>query len=405
MKQACDVLIIGAGLIGLSLAAALSRSSLRVAIVDARPQEPPMDDSSSMSRNGYALDSGVTPRVSTINPASREFLTRMDAWSKIPENEISTYRQMTIWDSRGTSHIDFGGNDELAPVLGHVIENHLIENALIEVLEESAVVNIEWQLDLQEINHHEAGYEVSFADGHTIDCSLLVGADGGDSRVRELCSLRSVHWSYQQTALVTSVETELGHDAIARQCFTKLGPLAFLPLADKHLCSIVWSVHDVDELMAMEDQYFCEFLTSSFENRLGRVLGVDKRFDFPLIQQHALQYVDKHVVLIGDAAHTIHPLAGQGANLGFADARVLAQILLGARLEGKSAGDFVLLKRYQRQRRAENIVMASAMEVFKRMYDTDNPGVNWLRNAGMRFVNGSKPLKSMISRFAGGGSL
>jgi 2-octaprenylphenol hydroxylase len=154
--------------------------------------------------------------------------------------------------------------------------------------------------------------------------------------------------------------------------------------------------------MGLKDQEFCELLTASIENRLGRVLGVDKRFTFPLQQQHAMQYVDEQVVLIGDAAHTIHPLAGQGANLGFADASALAQVLAGARLEGKSIGETAVLKLYQRRRQTENIVMASAMEFFKHLYDTDNPGINWIRNAGMRLVNNDDRLKSIISKLAAG---
>lgn len=401
MKAASDVLIIGAGLVGLSLAAALSRSHLSVTIVDAR-SKPPAGNSLPKTRDGYLLKSGVSPRVSAVNPASREFLSRIGAWKTIPDNKISTYKEMCVWDTLGTSHIEFGRGDEQTPALGYIVENQLIEQALIEILAKSAHVTLKWQSDLQDIVHQDAGYEVNFVDGHKAQCSLLVGADGGNSRVRELCSLRAIHWSYQQTALVTTVETEIGHGNIARQCFTKDGPLAFLPLVDEHLCSIVWSVHHVDDLMRMTDCEFCERLADSFENRLGHIQGVEERFSFPLVQQHALQYIGEHVVLIGDAAHTIHPLAGQGVNLGFADANALAQSLAGARLEGKSISDTRVLKSYQRRRRAENIVMASAMEVFKRLYATDNPGVNWIRNAGMRFVNGHEPLKSMISKLAAG---
>jgi 2-octaprenylphenol hydroxylase len=401
MKVESDVLIVGAGLVGLSLAAALSRSHLSVTIVDARARPLPVS-TIAKSREDYQLKSGRTPRVSSINPSSREFLSRMGAWEMIPENRISTFKEMSVWDNRGTSHIEFGDAGEDSPALGHIVENQLIEIALIGVLEASNNVTFEWQSDLQEIVHQGSGYAVHFVNGGKAECSLLVGADGGNSRVRELCGLRTVRWSYQQTALVTTVETELDHGRTARQCFTNNGPLAFLPLADQRLCSIVWSVNHADELMGLEDQQFCELLTASFENRLGSVLAVDKRFTFPLVQQHALQYVDEQVVLIGDAAHTIHPLAGQGANLGFADANVLAQVLAGARLEGKFIGETSVLKLYQRRRQAENIVMASAMEFFKRLYDTDNPGVNWVRNAGMRLVNNNDRIKSMISRLAAG---
>ena len=401
MKAASDVLIVGAGLVGLSLAAALSRSHLSVTVVDARAK-PILSSRAAKLRNGYQLKSGVTPRVSAINPSSVKFLSRIGAWEVIAENRISTFKEMNVWDNRGTSHIEFGGAGQASPVLGHIVENQLIEIALIEVLEASGDVTFKWQSDLQEIVHQELGYAVHFVNGSKAECTLLVGADGGNSRVRELCGLRTVRWSYQQTALVTTVETELDHERTARQCFTNNGPLAFLPLADQRLCSVVWSVKHADELMSLKDQEFCELLTASFENRLGRVLGVDKRFTFGLQQQHALQYIDEQVVLIGDAAHTIHPLAGQGANLGFADANALAQVLAGARLEGKSIGAIAVLKSYQRRRQSENIVMASAMEFFKRLYDTDNPGINWVRNAGMRLVNSDDRLKSIISKLAAG---
>jgi len=402
MKEETDVLIVGAGLVGLSLAAALTSSKLKVTLLDARA-EPVSAGIEAKSSNGYTLKSGIAARVSAVNPGSKKFLTRIGAWGRIAPARISTFKKMHVWDGRGTSHIEFGDTDNSASVLGDIVENQLIETALIETLAATGNIRLEWQAKLSEVIRHEAGYGVQLDDGRYFNCSLLVGADGGNSRVRELCSIRTIGWSYDQVALVTTVETELGHESVARQCFTKDGPLAFLPLADEHLCSIVWSVQDATDLMAIADKDFCELLTRSFENRLGIVRSTDKRFTFPLAQQHALQYVDSHVALIGDAAHTIHPLAGQGANLGFADARTLAQVLAGARLEGRSPGDLKLLKQYQHRRRAENIVMGSVMEAFKQIYSADNPGINWLRNTSMRFVNNNDLLKSLITRLAAAG--
>ena len=397
MKEDTDILIVGAGLAGLSLAAALSGSKLGITLLDTRA-EPVHAGAEAKSRHGYGLKSGIAARVSAVNPGAKKFLTRIGAWDRIATGRISTFKKMRVWDSRGTSHIEFGGNDESA--LGDIVENQLIEDALIETVAVAGNIRLEWQAKLSGATRQEAGYGVRLEDGRHFDCSLLVGADGGNSRVRELCSIRSVGWSYDQVALVTTVETESSHESIARQCFTGIGPLAFLPLADEHLCSIVWSVQDATDLMAMDDKDFCKLLSRSFENRLGTVLGTDKRYTFPLNHRHALQYVASHVALIGDAAHLIHPLAGQGVNMGFADARTLAQELAGARLEGRSPGDLVLLRRYQRQRRTGNIVMGSVMEAFKQIYSLDNPGVNWLRNTGMRFVDNNDTLKSLITRLA-----
>ncbi|MFP6808355.1 MAG: UbiH/UbiF/VisC/COQ6 family ubiquinone biosynthesis hydroxylase [Pseudomonadales bacterium] len=398
MREDTDVVIVGAGLVGLSLAAALARSPLKVIIVDSRPDSEDAQQVTK-SRDGFSLRSGIAARVSSISLNSSEFLRRIGAWDRIAADRLTAFTAMHVWDGRGTSHVDFGGEDDKP--MGHIVENFCIENALVEVLKEAENIDFQWQSVLSEINHIDDGYDLVFADGREIHCVLLVGADGGNSKVRELCAMRTIRWSYRQSALVTTVETVLAHDNIARQCFTKYGPLAFLPLPDKHLCSVVWSVKNVDELEALDDQEFCELLTSSFEGQAGGVLGVDKRLSFPLVQQHAMQYVNNHVALIGDAAHTIHPLAGQGANLGFADARCLSLLLAGTKLEGRSIGDIQLLKQYQRQRQLDNVVMASVMESFKRMYNTDNPAINWFRNTGMRFVNENASLKSIIAKLAG----
>ncbi len=406
MNQETDILIVGAGLVGLSLAAALHTSGcgLKIRVLDTR-DKPGNPGDNPKSRNGHTLDSGIAARVSSINPGSKNLLTRVGAWEKIPHSAISPFQQMHVWDGQGTSHIEFGHPENDA--LGYIVENQRIENALIESLGDSSTVEFHWQSGLSELSKEEQtgegqGFVVSLDDGTRIQATLIVGADGGNSRVRELCNIRTVQWSYQQTALVATVETELAHEHIARQCFTKDGPLAFLPLADEHLCSIVWSVREVDNLMAIDDEAFCELIGESLENRLGKVKAVDKRSSFPLAQQHALQYVAEHVALIGDAAHTIHPLAGQGANLGFADARVLSQLIAGAKLEGRRIGDIAILKQFQRQRRTENVVMAAVMETFKRLYSTDNPGINWIRNAGMKMINGNENLKTMITRLAAG---
>ena len=197
---------------------------------------------------------------------------------------------MHVWDAQGTSHIEFGDPGFVA--LGHIVENQLIEMALVETVMGIENTELEWLANLSDVTRHDAGFEVQLDDGRNYHCSLLVGADGGNSRVRDLCRIRTVGWSHDQVAIVSTVETELAHDFTARQCFTEDGPLAFLPLADEHLCGVVWSVRDATDLMVMADRDYCEKLELSFEYRLGAVRSTDKRFTFPLRQQHALQYVD-----------------------------------------------------------------------------------------------------------------
>ena len=201
---------------------------------------------------------------------------------------------------------------------------------------------------------------------------------------------------------MTTVELDQPHDNIARQWFTASGPLALLPLNQPNYCSVVWSSTEPDQILALDAQAFCDQLTRITGKQTQAVLACDKRFSFPLTQRHAVQYTRDGLALIGDAAHTIHPLAGQGVNLGFADAQTLAQTLHQCRLEGQNPGDLKVLKRYENRRKPENMLMAAVMEGFKRLFGSDDPGVRWLRNSGLRLVNGARPLKTMAAKLAAG---
>ncbi len=401
MENNYDMVIVGGGLVGLSLAAALAESPLSLLVVDARIAPSPESEAVGHSVEGSSLSSGIAARVSAISPSSTEFLTRVGAWQALAEASLSPYSAMHVWDGSGTAHIEFGAQQGEGEFLGHIVENQKIEQALISLLASQTNIDITWDSRLAALDLVESGYRIQLEDGRDIRCDLLVAADGGQSKVRELCGIRTLSWSYGQTAVVTTVQTELAHQQIARQCFSSRGPLAFLPLRDQHLCSIVWSVDQPEPLLELTDPGFCSLLEGAFEHRLGKIQATDKRFDFPLVQQHAWHYVAPHLALIGDAAHTIHPLAGQGVNLGFADAGCLARVLRGARLEGRSPGDLSILKRYQRNRQVENVAMASAMEAFKRLYNTDNLAINWLRNTGMKMINDSEGIKALLARVAG----
>ncbi len=394
MTRRVDVLIAGAGLAGLSLAAALARTGLSVLLADAGREPGPVSADPPV-REGYDLKSGVMPRVSSLNPVTRSFLDRLGAWEKL--DRISAVTAIEVWDGSGTAQVEFGA---AAGALAFIVENQRLERALVQVL--GGDVEVLWQTSLLKATAMESGYEVELEGAGVVRCSLLVGADGGNSRVRELCQLKSVGWSYGQTAVVTTVETTRPHNRVARQCFTRHGPLAFLPLDVDRMCSIVWSVPEAEEWLSLPGREFCERLAQAFEYRAGDVVAVDARYSFPLRHRHALRYVRQGVALIGDAAHTIHPLAGQGANLGMADARALAGVLSAARLEGRNPGDMEILRDYQRQRRRENMAMSAVMEAFRRVYDEQGPVLTWIRNVGMKAVNRNEWLKSMIVRLASG---
>jgi 2-octaprenylphenol hydroxylase len=419
-----DVLVVGGSLVGLTLVNALKGSRLRVALIDSQPVPPvsagltaPFDKTQTKAPDSFTLNSGVSPRVSAINLASENLLKRLDAWP-----EASTQRQaytgMRVWDSRGTAAIEFDATMTPSDHLGTLVENvaltqALYQQALSDQTEGSqkeachtehkhADISLGYGLGLDTLTVVDDGYLAVLTDGTSVRTRLLVGADGGASAVRQLTDLKITEWSYAQQAMVTTIETELDHEGIARQCFTPVGPLALLPLSNPRWCSIVWSSDEASALMALDDEQICRRLTIASESVLGAVLAVDRRQVFPLQQRHALRYVKPGLALIGDAAHTIHPLAGQGANLGLADAQALARELQQCRFDGGSPGDISRLRRYQRSRQPANVLMTAVMEGFKRLFDSSDPGVNWLRNMGMSMLSKQGTFKAMVARLASG---
>jgi 2-octaprenylphenol hydroxylase len=249
--------------------------------------------------------------------------------------------------------------------------------------------------------------EVVLEDGDSLQASLVVAADGAESKVRGMMGFHTREWDYHHRAIVATVQVERPHRETAWQRFLPSGPLAFLPLPGapgQHCCSIVWSLRDelVDPLLALDDTAFCAALTQAFEGRLGDVLASSPRYAFPLRQRHAVDYVQSGVALVADAAHTIHPLAGQGINLGLQDVAVLAEEILGGWQRGTAPGQLELLRRYQRRRKGENLLMMTAMEGFKRLFEQQSLPVRWLRNAGMRGVGQLGPLKQQLIRRAMG---
>jgi 2-octaprenylphenol hydroxylase len=388
-----DLLIVGGGMIGLSLAAALGDSDLRVMILD-QGSKPEVDPPEPKHKDRWILRSGIRPRVTTIAKAQWNFLTRIGASVSAP-----AYSRIEVWDGEGTGTVSFSAEDLGETELGYIAENDRLCAALVELLHTRCDVNLHWDTPLVAINKVDDGYVIDTQDGkwHT---TLLVGADGGRSQVRKMANLSAVHWSYDQQGVVACVETESSHCGVARQWFTTDGILAFLPLADRHLCSIVLSCENAQAILAMDEREFAGLLTDLSEGELGDIVAVDERLVFPLAQQHSLRYVRQNLALIGEAAHTIHPLAGQGANIGLADAWALSLVLKQARLEGRSLGDIQLLNGYQRARRNDNIMTAALMEIFVRGFASRNSVVRWLRNKSMNVVNESGFLKTLVTRYA-----
>jgi 2-octaprenylphenol hydroxylase len=395
-----DIAIVGGGIAGLAAAAALAETGLSLAVLEARelPALQPADAPAGLDD----FDS----RVSALTPRSIAFLERLGAWKAIAAARQCAYTHMTVWDAEGTGRIEFDAAEVSAASLGSIVENRLITAALAERVRSLGTIRVCAPARVEDLTRDERGSSLSLADGSSLHFDLLVAADGALSPTRERLGLFTREWDYGHRAIVTTAAFERSHAFTAWQRFLQTGPLALLPLpgAGEHFCSIVWSINeaDADPLLAMDDAAFALALGEASEHCLGAVTGCAPRKAFPLRQRHAIDYVLPGAALVGDAAHAIHPLAGQGINLGLADVEVLAEELVTAARRGLNPGRLDVLRRYQRRRKGDNLAMMAAMDGFKRLFEQEAPPLRWLRNTGMRGVAGLPVLKRRIVRQAMG---
>jgi 2-octaprenylphenol hydroxylase len=393
MELRADLIIVGAGMVGSALALALKDSGLDILLIDGSP----------LCVKPFDAQAPFEPRVSALSAASQRILERLGAWSGVTARRSSPYGEMQVWDGSGTGRIHFSAASVHAEVLGHIVENRVIQDALMEPLHDSGIGLLPGAR-LERLRRSGDDWLLTLVDGRELRTPLVVAADGGNSAVRRLAGCATREWDYLHHAIVTSVRCAESHQRTAWQRFTDEGPLAFLPLerAGEHWCSIVWSVtpSESERLMALDDAAFCTELGRAFEWRLGEVLGADPRLCIPLRQRHAKRYVEEGLALIGDAAHTIHPLAGQGVNLGFLDAAVLAEVLLHAAGRGERLADERVLGRYERRRMPHNLAMMAAMEGFERLFQANPLPLRWLRNSGLNWVDGMPEAKALFVRQA-----
>lgn len=398
VNMRADLIIVGAGMVGSALALALKDSELDVLLIDG----------GSLSVAPFAAEAPFEPRVSALSGASQRILERLGAWPAITARRCSPYSRMEVWDGGGTGRIQFNATSVHAEVLGHIVENRVIQDALLEQLH-ATEIGLLGDARLEQLRHSGDEWLLTLADGRHLRTPLLVAADGADSAVRRLLGCATREWDYLHHAIVTSVRCSETHNLTAWQRFTEHGPLAFLPLdrsGDRHWCSIVWSTtpEQAEQLMALDEAAFCAALGEASELCLGPVLQADPRRCIPLRQRHAKRYVEPGLALIGDAAHSIHPLAGQGVNLGFLDAAVLAEELLRGLRRGETLAGLPVLSRFERRRMPHNLAMMAAMEGFERLFQSDSLTLRWLRNSGLRLVDGMAGAKGAFIRQALGQS-
>ena len=384
-----DVVIAGAGMVGAAMACGLAETNKRIAIIEfAEPEMTWPEDS-------------VDLRVSAISRSSENFFRHLGVWQGMTERRVCPYTDMHVWEGVGEGEVHFDSADMGESSMGYIIENRVIRAALLERMYEYSNVDFICPASISSIDVQAEQVEATLSDGRVLSAQLLVGADGGRSQVREFMGVSTLGWSYQQKGVVAVVETALGHQDTAWQRFLSTGPLAFLPLSDGR-CSIVWSTtpEQAEQLCVMEDALFCQQLGVASEFKLGEVTSTTKRAAFPLRLQHVERYTQHRVALVGDAAHTIHPLAGQGVNLGFMDAASLLELLIEAAEQNRDLGSLHHLRKYERWRKGSNLSMMFAMDGFKRLFSNDVPLLAKVRGFGLNVTNRAPPLKHKFMRRA-----
>lgn len=396
MKQRYDVVIVGGGMTGLTAAALLSHGScadaLRITVVDAaaRPRFDPAAD--------------VALRVSAIAAGSADLFDSIGAWDRILGTRACPYEHMRVWDGAddpdAPSTLRFDADEFAIRQLGFIVENLLIRDSILRVLDRTDV-SLRFDAPIKAIDANGQSYRLCLEDGRELEADLLVGADGARSFVRESAGIAVMRRPYAQTAFVTHLQPQQPHGATARQRFLEDGPLGMLPLADGRI-SVVWSTTPEIARQAMnaDDAELGALLTEASDEVLGELTAAGPRGTFPLCAQHARNYVLPRLALIGDAAHAVHPLAGQGANLGLADASALSTVIEEAIRKGEHPGDRPVLRRYERARKGANATMLHLMTGLNQLFAATSPTLGELRRAGMRLFNVSGPLRERAVRVA-----
>ena len=389
-----DIVIVGGGIVGLSFANALAGSNFSVEVIE---------------RNELDVI-GEKPdcRVSAINRSALKHFRQRGVFESSLVQRVCAFEKMFVWDQTGAGQIEFDSAELGVPELGVIVENNVLQHMLLESVRSAdnitylcpeEITEIDYQISDDKISDdkNNVSSRLSLSSGKTISAKLLVGADGVNSKVRDVALIQRAKQSYQQQGLVCNVTTSEHHQNTAWQCFMPSGPLAFLPLYNGD-SSIVWSLDETyaEQYMALDDEAFKIVLAEASEFKLGEILDVSQRFLFPLSHGHVSEYVKPGLALIGDAAHNIHPLAGQGAHLGIADAFVLADVILAAKKANRQWAALHTLVKYQRQRRGANQLMEASMTGFKELFGRKNAALSEVRNAGLSLVDHIPALKYKI---------
>jgi 2-octaprenylphenol hydroxylase len=408
VSRELDVIIVGAGPVGCVMAALLLARRVvspgRVAVIAERMHTLPAAGAASAPPAAGATSAWIPwdLRVFALNRASQRVLRLCGLWDRLPPDLVFPYERMCVWDESGEPQargsLTFDCAELGEPDLGHIVDGRALQEGCVRAAGAAGAVLIE--STVRRVEPNERGMRVSLGDGRELDSRLLIAADGAGSRTRELLGIATAGHAYHQDALVAHVRTSEPHRRTAWQRFLSTGPLAFLPLSDGR-SSIVWSVgrEESRRLRALDAPAFAAAVLAASGGALGDIEITTPVASFPIQLQYALEYVRPRAALVGDAAHAVHPLAGQGLNLGLMDCASLAEALGET---GASLGDHGPLRRYERRRKSENVAAAAALDGLERLFSSANPGIARLRAAGLGLVGGLQPLKRGLAKRAMG---
>lgn len=381
-----DAIVVGAGLVGAAAALALGSAGLEVTVVEAAPPPP--------------VPAGWDSRIYAISPGSRALLQSLGVWDQLDAARIEPVLGMEVHGDRPGARIAFDALASGAPELAHIVEGGALARALWRQLEASDPVELRVGSRPQALSIDAAVATLQLDDGSVLRAPLIIGADGAESWVRQAAGIDARTRGYAQRAVVANFRTSSGHRGVARQWFRSDGVLALLPLPADQV-SMVWSADEsqADALLQSDAATLARTVTAASAEAVGELEVVTPAAAFPLQLRLASSFVRPRLALVGDAAHNLHPLAGQGVNLGFRDVRALAATL-SARGPERDVGVLPLLRRYERSRREDVAAMVAATDGLQRLFSSRLPGVAALRNAGLNLADRLPGLKSLLAQHA-----
>lgn len=383
-----DCIVVGGGMVGAASALSLAELGLSVAVVEQKEPNP------------FFSEQPFDMRVSAISIASEQLLQQLGIWKSICAWRVCPYKRLGVWEQEN-AYTEFNANDISQPHLGHIVENRLIQLALWQEMADHKKITLFCPETITSLTQSSDSASLVLST-QTIEANIVIGADGANSHIRKLASIGVTGWNYAQSAMLINVETQAPQQDITWQQFFQTGPVAMLPMPGQ-CASLVWynTKDEIKRLVSLSNAQLQIEIKQAFPERLGDI-SVNRKASFPLTRSHANQYIKERVVLIGDAAHTINPMAGQGVNLGFKDVKALQQVIAGAIGRGDDWHSEKVLIEYQRKRRTDNLLMMSAMDALYLSFGHISPLAKFARNASLSLVNKMPNVKRKALAYACG---